>query len=147
MQVKLDNCTRNRAGWMLSYYVRPFLVGQVTESSKRRKKYFYIYIFWPKLLLSEIEHHIWCTKGRIMCKCFGNISQFETRPLIGWNSGSTNQRSGFQFFCFQNTYAYKTLVHDPAPKYDWLNMESKVNPFTCNHIVHLNTQCVINWKK
>ena len=50
------------------------------------------------------------TKGRIMCKYFGNISQLETRPLIRWPSESTNQRPGFQL-----TYASKTLAHDPAP--------------------------------
>ena len=36
-------------------------------------------------------------------KCFGNISQLETRPMIGWPSESTNQRPGFQLTCFQNT--------------------------------------------
>ena len=46
-----------------------------------------------------------------MCKCFGSISQLETRPLIGWPwpSESTNQWPGFQL-----TYASKTLAHDPA---------------------------------
>ena len=42
-------------------------------------------------------------------KSIGNISQLETRPLIGWSSGSTNQRPGFQL-----TYVSKTLAHDPA---------------------------------
>ena len=42
-------------------------------------------------------------------KCFGNISQLETRPLIGWPSESTNQRPGFQL-----TYVSKTLSHDPV---------------------------------
>ena len=42
-------------------------------------------------------------------KGFGNISQLETRPLIGWPSSSTNQRPGFQL-----TYSSKTLAHDPA---------------------------------
>ena len=36
------------------------------------------------------------TKGRIMCKYFGNISQLENRLLIGWLARSTNQRPGFQ---------------------------------------------------
>ena len=38
-------------------------------------------------------------------KCFGNISQLETRTLIGWPSESTNQRPGFQL-----TYVSKTLT-------------------------------------
>ena len=36
---------------------------------------------------------------------FGNISQLDTRPLIGWPSGTTNQRPGFQL-----TYVSKTLL-------------------------------------
>ena len=55
--------------------------------------------------------------GRIMCKCFGSISQLETRTLIGWLTRSTNQRPGFQltyYLCFQLAYASKTLAHDPA---------------------------------
>ena len=51
------------------------------------------------------------TLGRIMCECFGSISQLETRPMIGCPSASTNQRPGFQF---QLTYVSKTLAHDPA---------------------------------
>ena len=44
---------------------------------------------------------------QVFCKhkCFGNISQLETRPLIGWSSGSTNQSPGFQL-----TYVSKTLM-------------------------------------
>ena len=38
-------------------------------------------------------------------KSFGNISQLETRPLIGWSSDWTNQRIGFQL-----TYVSKTLM-------------------------------------
>ena len=48
-------------------------------------------------------------------KSIGNISQLETRPLIGWLARSTNQRPGSRPG-FQLTYASKTLAHDPAPK-------------------------------
>ena len=42
-------------------------------------------------------------------KRFGNISQLETRPLIGRPNESTNQRPGFQL-----NYVSKTLI---LPKY------------------------------
>ena len=59
-------------------------------------------------MFNQINCHVEI-KGRIMCMCFGSISQLETRPLIGSLARTTNQRPIFQL-----TYASKTLEHDPA---------------------------------
>ena len=60
-------------------------------------------------------------------KCFGNISQLETRPLIGWPSGSTNQRPGLQLI-----YVSKTLM---LPKH--LHM---IRPLKCSSLDKTNIQ-------
>ena len=67
----------------------------------------------------ELNMRTW---GRIMYKCFGNISQLETRPGL-WLVDSLSQPIRGQVsnwlmyridLCFQLTYASKTLAHDPA---------------------------------
>ena len=55
-----------------------------------------------KQKIFHLEH-----RARSCASCFGNISQLETRPLIGWPSESINQRPGFHF---QLTYVSKTLM-------------------------------------
>ena len=75
-----------------------------------------IFIFLRKITDMEIEYIETSSSEKIgpdhvqvfwkNSKCFGNISQLETRPLIGWPSTSTNQRPGG----FQLTYVSKTLM-------------------------------------
>ena len=70
-------------------------------------------------------------------KCFGNISD-----------RSTNQRPGFQLtyvsktlmlpkhLCFQNTYASKTLAHDPALNKTRLHKIANANGQLCQNYAH-----------
>ena len=48
-------------------------------------------------------------------KCFGNISQLETRPLIGWPSESTNHRPGFQLTYVSNCLMFPIDLHMIRP--------------------------------
>ena len=95
-----------------------------------RSKKYYSEFFWvvcigiPSRVKNERENAFWCinshekktglltyilavlvSRVRIMCNSIVSISQLETRPLIGWPRGSTNQRPGFQL-----TYVSKTLM-------------------------------------
>ena len=81
-------------------------------------------------------------KGRIMCKSIGNISQLETRPLIGWPTRSigwparsTNQRPGFQLTFVSNWLMLPIDFHMIRPiemcgtnAPGWMDAEFGVHP-------------------
>ena len=75
-----------------------------------------------------------------MCKSIGNISQLETRPLIGWPARSTNQEAWFPIdLCFQLTCTCS------GPRFPWMkeSVNHKIVKKEVQFIVYSVVQVVV----